>query len=330
MKTSKKMIEQARLLLRKRGQKAFEIAKNAVLGEKALGEMVYDALRYFMHESWYDVQHPALISLTCEAVGGNPNATEHIGASMVLLAGACDLHDDIIDKSKFKGSKLTVFGKFGEEITIIAGDVLFIKGLILLFKACKKIPKKQRKIVLNVVKQAFLEIGEAEAQETKFKGRYDISPEDYYSVIEMKASVAEAVARIGAIIGGGKLKEVNALGRYGRTLGILMTIRDEFIDLLEEEELRNRIKNECLPLPLLYAFQNEKIKNEIIPLLDIDARKDALRKVMKKIVKTEKVIELRKKLRKMVERRSKELTFINKPEIRSELELLLNSAVEDI
>jgi len=147
MKTSKKMIEQARLLLRKRGQKAFEIAKNAVLGEKALGEMVYDALRYFMHESWYDVQHPALISLTCEAVGGNPNATEHIGASMVLLA----------------------------------------------------------EIVLNVVKQAFLEIGEAEAQETKFKGRYDISPEDYYSVIEMKASVAEAVARIGAIIGGGKL-----------------------------------------------------------------------------------------------------------------------------
>jgi len=96
-----------------------------------------------------------------------------------------------------------------------------------------------------------------------------------------------------------------------------MTIRDEFIDLLEEEELRNRIKNECLPLPLLYAFQSERIKNEIIPLLDIDARKDALRKVMKKIVKSEKVIELRKKLRKMVE-------------IRSELELLLNSAVEDI
>ncbi len=329
-KSDKKLMEQVKEILEKRGHKAFEIAKNVILNEKILGEMVYSALRYFMHESWYDVQHPALISLACEAVGGDPNATTNIGASMVLLAGACDIHDDIIDKSKVKNGKLTVFGKFGEDIAIIAGDTLFVNGLTFLSEACEKFPKKKRKIILNLVNQAFLEIGEAEAREAKLKGRYDVSPEEYYTVIKMKASVAEAMARIGAIIGGGKSKEINALGRYGRTLGILMTIRDEFIDLFEEEELRNRVKNECLPLPLLYAFQNKNTKNEIIPLLKIYRRKDIIKKVVKDIIKTQEVVELKKKLQAMINKGKKELYFVNKPEIRLEMDLLLSSTIEDI
>jgi geranylgeranyl pyrophosphate synthase len=328
-KSDKKLIEQAKEILAKRGQKAFEIAKNVILNEKFLGETVYNALHYFMNESWYDVQHPALISLACEAVGGDSDAATNIGASIVLLAGACDIHDDIIDKSKAKGCKLTVFGKFGEDIAIIAGDTLFINGLTFLFKACEEFPRQRRKIILSLINQAFIEIGEAEARETKFKGKYDISPEKYYDVIEMKASVAEAMARIGAIIGGGTIKKINALGHYGRTLGILMTIRDEFIDLLEEE-LRNRIKNECLPLPLLYAFQNKNIRNEIIPLLKIYDKKNILKKVAKKVIRTQEVAELKKKLQAMVDKEIAKLYFINKSEIRSELELLLNSTIEDI
>lgn len=329
-KNDKKLIEQAKEILAKRGQKAFEIARNFILNEKFLGKTVYNALHYFMHESWYDVQHPALISLACEAVGGNSNAATNIGASIVLLAGACDIHDDIIDKSKAKGSKLTVFGKFGEDIAIIAGDTLFINGLTFLFKACEEFLRQDRKIILSLVTQAFLEIGEAEARETKLKGKYDVSPIKYYDVIEMKASVAEAMARIGAIIGGGKSKEINALGRYGRTLGILMTIRDEFIDLLEEEEFKNRVKNECLPLPLLYAFQNKNLKSEIIPLLKIYDKKNILKKVAKKIINTREVVELKEKLQTMVDEEKAKLYFISKSEIRSELELLLDSTIEDI
>lgn len=330
MKSDKKLIEQAKEILVKRGQKAFEIAKNIVLKEKFLGETIYNALYYFIYETWYDVQHPALISLTCEAVGGDPSATTNIGASIVLLAGACDIHDDIIDKSKAKGCKLTVFGKFGEDIAIIAGDALFISGLSFLFKACEEFPRQKREMILNLVNQAFIKIGEAEAQEIKFKKKYNVSPNKYYDVIKMKASVAEAVARIGAIIGGGKSKEINALGHYGRTLGILMTIRDEFIDLFEEEEFRNRIENECLPFPLLYAFQAKNIKNEIVPLLKISDKKNILKKVVRKTLKTQEVRELRKKLQTIVNKEKAKLYFIKKPEIRSELELLLMSTIEDI
>jgi len=328
-KASKKLMEQVQILLRKRGQKAFEIAKNAILEEKTICDSVYEALRYFIEESWYDVQHPALLSLACEAVGGNPNVTIHIGAAMVLLTGAADIHDDIIDKSKTKGSKPTVLGKFGKDITLLAGDALLFKGLILLHEACDKLPEKQGRAILNLTKQAFFEIGNAEAKEVGLKGNFDLDPREHRNIIETKAAVAEITARIGAILGGGNSKEINTLGHYGKTLGILMTIRDGFVDLFEPDELRNRVKNECLPLPILYAFRNKGKKSEIVRLL----RKDRMteqetEEILDLIMDMKEVQELKKEMRSLIEKEENLLTHIKRN--RKSLELLLWSTLEDL
>jgi geranylgeranyl pyrophosphate synthase len=270
-KRSKKLMEQCNEILEKYGRKAFEVAKNAVLEEKTLQSRVYKALKYFMEKSWHDVQHPALISLACEAVGGKPDKTVNVGASIVLLAGAADLHDDIIDGSKVKDSKPTVFGKFGRDITILAGDALLFKGLLLLHEACKGLSRKQREAIITLVKQAFFEIGNAEVAEAEFKNnKYDLTPDKYREIIERKAAVGEACTRIGAILGRGKKEEIEILGRYGRSLATLITIRNEFIDLFEPDELVNRVKNECLPLPLLYALKDEEKKSELIRLIKMD------------------------------------------------------------
>jgi hypothetical protein len=47
-----------------------------------------------------------------------------------------------------------------------------------------------------------------------------------------------------------------------------MTLREEFINMFEPEELINRFKNECLPLPFLYAFQDVALKQKIFWLLE--------------------------------------------------------------
>jgi|YelNatPaOPRAMG01_1025707.scaffolds.fasta_scaffold08489_9 geranylgeranyl pyrophosphate synthase len=329
MKASKKLMEQVQILLKKRGQKAFEIAKDAILQEKNIDEHVYEALRYFIEESWYNVQHPALLSLACEAVGGDPKKTTAIGAAMVLLTGAADIHDDIIDESKIKGSKLTIFGKFGKEIALLAGDALLFKGLTFLHKACKKLPKKQSQGILNITKQAFFEIGSAEAKETILKRKYDLAPEKYCKVIEMKGAIAEATARIGAILGNGTPKQVEILGHYGRTLGVLMAIRYDFIDLFEPDELKNRLKNECLPLPLLYAFKDAQKQREILLLLEKNKiTEQETWKIIDLIMETKQVRNLIKKMRFLVKDEKEQLNYIKRNRI--ELKLLLQSALEDL
>lgn len=47
------------------------------------------------------------------------------------------------------------------------------------------------------------------------------------------------------------------LARYGRILGTLAALREEFIDIFEIEELNQRIKAEALPIPILYALQDK-------------------------------------------------------------------------
>jgi geranylgeranyl pyrophosphate synthase len=329
---NKKLMGQVQILLRKHGQKAFKIAKNSVLQEKNVYETVYEALRYFMEESWFDLQHPALISLACQAVGGEPEKTLRIGAAMVLLAGAADIHDDIIDKSRFKNSKPTVFGKFGKEIALLAGDALLFKGLILLHNACETFPEKTRATIIKITKEAFFGIGGATAKERKFKGKYDLKPKEYFNIIEAKAAIAEACVKIGAIIGRGKPKEVNALGNYGRTLGILMALRDDFIDLFEPDELRNRAKNEILPLPLLYVFKDANKKNEILPLIRKKRiTEQEIQALVDLVMKTKEVKKLKEDMQTLIERGEKELSkIIRKNTNKYPFRLLLQSTIEDL
>ncbi len=51
--------------------------------------------------------------------------------------------------------------------------------------------------------------------------------------MRMKAASVEADMRIDAIVGGGNEKEIEALTKYGRILGMLATLREEFIDVFD-------------------------------------------------------------------------------------------------
>ena len=270
MLTDENLVEQVKAILIEYSKKSIAQSKRAVLEEQIKSEVLREALRYFMEEIWFDAAHPTILSLACEAVGGNPDATSEVGAAIVLLTGAADIHDDIIDQSLTKDAQLTVFGKFGKDIAIIASDVLWLKGVLMLNEACDRFPLEKKQAILKITKEAFFDIGSAEAKEVNMRGNIDLKPEEYLENIKLKVSVGTAAGQIGAIVGNGTAEQIENLGQYGKTLGILMTIREEFINMFEPEELTNRFKNECLPLPILCAFQDASLKQKILGLLKKD------------------------------------------------------------
>jgi len=266
--SQEEMMEQVQKLLEERGRKALEMARKTVLEEKIECKEVREALKYFMTEYWHDVARPALLSLCCEAVGGDTEVTNPIAISMSLVSGGIDIHDDIIDQSKVKGSRPTVLGKFGKDIALLVGDALLFKGFTLLHEAVEKgIPAEKIAVIIDIIKNTFFELGDAEALELKFRGRTDIAPEEYLRVIRKKAADVEAYTRISAILGDGSKEEIEALGEYGRLLGMIIILRDDWIDMVDFEEISHRIKRECLPLPLLYALQSPKTKSKLSSIL---------------------------------------------------------------
>jgi geranylgeranyl pyrophosphate synthase len=274
----KKLTQLVQQLLRERGTKALEMAKKAILEEKITCKEVNDAIRYFT-DYWHDLARPTLISICCEAVGGKHEITVPIAASMTLICGATDIHDDIIDKSKRKLSHSTIFGEFGQHIALLVGDALLFKGFLLLQNADKDIPREKMTHICSVISNMFFELGDAEALELKIQGKTDVTPEEYLSIVKMKAADVEACARIGAILGNGSEKEIKALGNYGRMLGTIIILRDDLADTTEYEEASHRIKNEPLPLPILFALQDPNRRSEINSLVSKEKieRKDIKR-----------------------------------------------------
>jgi geranylgeranyl diphosphate synthase type I len=326
MTTEKKLVLQVKALLWERGQKGLEMARQIMLQENIPYEPLQVAVRYFM-SSWEDVLHPALLSLACEAVGGNPEATTQVGAALVLLSGGADLHDDIIDQSIVKDSKPTVFGKFGKDLTILAGDALLFKGLYELHEACEALSKNQKQSILELTKQAFFGISSAEAKETSLRRKTD-SAEEYFEMVKMKAAVGEAITKIGAIIGGGTTEEIEILGHYGKTIGILYTLRDEFVDIFELDELKNRVEKECLPLPILVTLQEAKKKDKIIKLLKREIKEKQVEQIVNLVIGSEETLRLKKKMQDLINDEIQRICFLKN--CVNMLRLFLESTIEDL
>jgi len=261
-------LKELQKIFKKRGMKALQIARREALQERITSPMAREALTYFMKEYWHDLARPSLMSMACEAVGGNPELTTPVAVPMILISGAFDIHDDIIDRSKRKDGRPTVYGKYGADIALLVGDALLFKGLTLLNDVQNRgISAEKTAQSHDIVKNMFFELGDAEALELDLRGRIDVSPEHYLAIVRMKAADVEAHTHISAILGDASKKEVKALSEYGRLLGMMIILRDDLIDLMVAEEFLNRIKRECLPLPLLYGLQDPNAKTRLESIL---------------------------------------------------------------
>ncbi|MCX8153349.1 MAG: polyprenyl synthetase family protein [Candidatus Bathyarchaeota archaeon] len=327
MAREEKLMLRAIEILQEKGKKALELARHEILQEEVEFKPLREALHFFMGD-WQDFLHPALLSIACEAVGGQPELTTEVGAAIVLLAGGADIHDDIIDESTIKGTQLTVYGKFGKDIAILAGDTLLFKGMQLLHIACEKFPKNKRQKILGAVKQAFFEISSAEAEEASYRGRMDLSEQKYLDIIKRKVAAGEASMKIGAIIGNGTIDQIELLGHYGRTYGILMAIRDEFVDIFEVDEFKNRAKKECLPLPILVTFKNSSKKGVILQLLRGAITEDTIEKVLDLTLDSEETTNLKRRMEQMVREESQRISLLEN--LADILALLLKSTLEDL
>lgn len=330
MKTNKKLIQQVHRILEERSRKALKIAKQEILRERMKCKAINDAFEHYVR-NWSDATHPGMLSIACEAVGGDVDKSIPMQVVMLLLTAAIDIHDDIVDESQTKYGRPTVLARFGREIALLVGDAFLMKALLLLHKLEAKFSKKKRDAIWNQIGSRFFELGDAEALEASLKGRMDISPEDSFQILEMKASTFEAHMRIGAIVGGGEQDIVDLMGNYGRTLGILLGIREDFIDVFEPDELLNRTRNEWLPLPILYAFKNPQAKKIILDYLSKQriSDKDA-EKIVEIVFEEENVEDLRSTITGLAEEACGNIQGLPNEGLKLQMETLIRGVVEDL
>lgn len=317
-------------ILQERSIKSFVMTKEVVLNEKRECKELNKAFEYYV-KNRIDYIHVGLISLACEAVNGNSDDTIPIQAVMLLITAAIDVHDDIIDGSKTKYGKPTLFSKFGKDIALLVGDAFLIKGLALLHKLKKQFSTEKIDAIFETINALLFEMGDAEAIEATLKRNINVSARKYLQVLRKKASNFEMYMRIGAIVGDGKESEIDSLGHYGRTLGILTGIREDFIDIFEPDELQNRMKNELLPLPILRAFKTSQTKKVILNYLSRPKITNTdTEKIVEIISEDENVRKLKNEIQDLGKQALKNISFIRNSGAKSLLKTLVLGVLEDL
>jgi geranylgeranyl diphosphate synthase type II len=246
--------------LMERSKEGLDLAKHLMLAEKIEHPILQEALEYYV-DNWNEYTHPGLFLMAFEAAGGKKEEGLQAQAAVAMFTAAFDLHDDVIDKSKEKHKIPTVYGKFGYEIALLVGDAFLIEGFKLFADSIiTTLPKERQKKALDGLQKLLFEVGNAHVSEISSRENKDISTDEYMKTIERKAATLEADMYLGALFGGAKDVDAAFLARIGRILGILITLREDIIDVFDIEELRQRIMVQDLPLPLILAMKDQKIK----------------------------------------------------------------------
>ena len=332
MDSGSERIEVFQNVIEKYGRNAMEKAVVRILDHKYNAGEVSSALKY--HAKFLrrvSPIFPALTALSCKAAGGKMEKTINIGAALTLFVEAANLHDDIIDQTATKYDRKTVFGKYGGDVTLLAGDVLLVQGTTLLHSAGDELSADEKKAILNLTFSALIEISNSAAMESRMKRKNDIEPNDYFEVIRLRAAVPEAHCKIGGILGGGNEAITGALGHYGRTYGIVGTIVDDFMDLLDYRKFENRIRNECLPLPVLCSLDDQLIRTEVKSLIEkMNITKKDADKIADLVLHSDESKKLRKDIILLAEEELKQVrkVLMKNEALLSDLLLLLEVLTE--
>jgi geranylgeranyl pyrophosphate synthase len=326
----KKLMPKIFKLLEESGSESLKNAKNHLRTLELETPAAREALERYA-ENWNDTIHPALLALSYDAVADETAKVVDLQTVVLFLTAAMDIHDDVIDKSRTKGGKPTIYGEFGEDLAVLLGDALLFEGLMMLQKFQSSTNPESYKAIMETVNDAFFEVGNAHLIELQLKKKTNVNPKDILNVIEKKAAIFEAICKIGAIVGKGSKKQIDALKTWGRTFGFLVMLREEFIDMFEPEELMGRMKNEYLPIPIIYAFKDAKASTTVARLSNSMVTEDGIDNLIDMVYANEKV----KKLKETMEDRAKQAVDVvsssnlkNKPVLT--LSTLVMGTLEDL
>jgi geranylgeranyl pyrophosphate synthase len=137
--------------------------------------------------------------------------------------------------------------------------------------------------------------------------------------------------RIGAIIGGGTIGEIEALTRYGKILGILATLREEFVDVFDIEELNQRVSGEYLPIPVLYAMQSETVKRKVQRMFATGRiEKSDVDKLVAMVFRADEVVKLKKRMNDLVKESTQVISKLSNGNLKTQLRSLTSTFLEDL
>ena len=200
---------------------------------------------------------PLIVLFAAQSVGGNRKKTVPLALSFELAHTSSLVHDDIIDTDNIRRGKMALHNKWSTKSAVLTGDLLIAYAVYL--------ASSYGGTILKMISQSAIDLCQGEQMDLVLSTSSTES--EYFQMIESKsASLFQAAASCGAIVGGGSTKETRCLANFGKNFGITYQLRDDLLDLKSGKSQTSqdlRKGRTTLPLIHLYRTSNSLEKKAI-------------------------------------------------------------------
>lgn len=172
---------------------------------------------------------PRFALLASRILGTDEEHGLAVAVAVELLHTASLLHDDLIDESDTRRGQVAAHRRFGNTVSIMAGDFLLAKVL-------KVLARTGNHDFTMLLSDAATAICEAEIRQYQVAQSGEYSFSSYLSIIEGKTAVLFSAAVEGvAILADVSPEERAALKDFGLHYGRAFQMQDDYLDLLADE-----------------------------------------------------------------------------------------------
>ncbi|MBM40349.1 MAG: hypothetical protein CL483_00295 [Acidobacteria bacterium] len=213
-------------------------------------ELIPEIGRYIQTSGGKRVR-PALL-LMCARLGGYRGERATLYASVVeFIHTATLVHDDMIDDSVVRRGRASVHSRWGNDITVLLGDYLYIKsmGMALTVDSLE---------LVRLLCDVTLRMIEGELYQLTKTGNVDLTVDEHLEIIRRKtAYLFGGCAQIGGVLGDLPEEQQIALRDYGFNLGIAFQLVDDLLDYTADEAVLGKpvggdVREGKMTLPAIY------------------------------------------------------------------------------
>ncbi|MBT0160201.1 hypothetical protein G4O51_09475 [Candidatus Bathyarchaeota archaeon A05DMB-2] len=316
--------ERCRRILEDNGGAIADRARTILLEDPALKDL-REPLE-FIAKNWRNPLTPAMMRLSCEAVGGHPEETDEAALAMSLISLSLYIWDDMIDKTHLKLFKPTLFGKFGEGTALIIGGLASAKAFTILNQM--NVDKTKRQTIAKLLWDFLVKMAQAETASLRLRSQKVLSAKKKFWKIKTEATDLETCLKIGAVLGNGSESEIQHLGRYGLYLGIILELWKDFhVSVNLTAGLAERIRTGTLPYSLLWASErSEQIQRKLDGLSSKSTIEQAdIREIVEDVLKLKALDVMSKTIRRFAKKARNELIKLKRNNATQTLQLFIET-----
>ena len=254
----------------------------------------------------------------------------NLATCVELIHAATLIHDDVIDNGEIRRGKKTLNSVWGNQSSILIGDYL-------LSRCFEMMVEDENLEVLKLLSSTSAKIAQGEILQLQHKGEIDMLEETYFKIISSKtAELFAAATKVGAILGNKNNKIKDALGFYGKNLGLTFQIADDTLDYNSDFNLfGKKIGNDffegkiTLPIILLSQKANSSEKNQIKEFFSKKNRDEKNFQIILQLIKKYNIVkECYKKAEHFINLASNSLSILENSEEKKIFENLTSFSLE--